>query len=140
MKIFFLAICRFLIIFCLFKSIAFARTDYVVLERRADINIFEKYIDHLISMKAPIASIKQLSVEDKVWIDLSKKYYNTINNIHYSSDDYLIMQNKKYEFEIHFSHRYTGNLIIWTCKIVDDSRFFHPRECNGWEKIMINQD
>jgi hypothetical protein len=73
-------------------------------------------------------------MEDVVWSDLRKKYFNTISEVRYSSDGQVVVENKQYDFQINFKYRRTANSIVWTCTITDDSFFFHPRECNHWMK------
>jgi hypothetical protein len=112
----------------------YAKTDYIVLERLSDLHIFEKYTDYLATTKDPIAIVKKLTMDDPAWRAILKEYFNTINDVRYSDKGYVVVENKKYGFEIHFMHKHENDSIVWTCNILDDSFFFHPKECKNWEK------
>jgi hypothetical protein len=48
----------------------------------------------------------------------------------------VVIENTRFDFEIHFKYKYEQGALVWTCRIKDASIFFHPRECTGWEKRM----
>jgi hypothetical protein len=122
------------ILACTAGSSAFARSEYVVLERHSDVHIFERYLDYLATTSDPLAVIKNIRMEDAAWSELLKNYHNTINKVWYSTDGHVVVENKQYNFEIRFEYKETANSLIWTCRIIDDSFFFHPSECKDWKK------
>jgi hypothetical protein len=126
-----------LLIFC--ASNSFATTEYVVLERHTDIRIFEQYIDSLSTEKDPLAIVKLLTVEDAKWREIGKDNANTISKIKFVDGVGVVVANTRFGFEIHFKYKYEQGSLVWTCRIEDASIFFHPSECNGWEKRMTMQ-
>lgn len=118
---------------------AFARTEYVVLQRRAVIWIFEKYIDYLSTVKDPIAVAKSLTTSDLKWKELEKDNANTISQIKFVDGDGVVVENDRFKFAIHFKYKYEPGLVVWTCRVEDGSIFFHSNACNGWEKRMTFQ-
>ena len=120
-------------------SNAFATTEYAVLERHTDIRIFEQYVDYLSVEKDPISAVKKLTVEDAKWREIGRNDANTISKIKFVDGVGVVIENSRFGFEIHFKYKYEQGSIVWTCRIKDASIFFHPSECNSWEKRMTLQ-
>lgn len=120
-----------------FASNAFATTEYVVLERHTDIRMFEQYIDALSTVADPISEVKNLTVEDVRWREIGHNNANTISEIKFVNGDTVVIGNTKFGFNIYFKYKYVVDAIVWTCRIEDSSIFFHPCECNDWQKRMV---
>lgn len=74
----------------LLGSIAYAQTEYKQLEKFADLTIFSKYADFLSTTSNPYALFSKITIEDKAWLAISNKHYNTISNVYYSPKGYIV--------------------------------------------------
>lgn len=115
---------------------AAARTDYIPVERAKDIYIFERYLEIIEKNREPVTSIKSLGLNDKNWKEAAARHANTISAINYSAEGKVILKNDQFNFKIIFTPEYFPTKIKWTCKIEDESIFFHPQNCNLWSKVI----
>lgn len=120
-----------------FASNAFATTEYVVLERHTDIRMFEQYLDALSTVEDPISAVRNLTKGDGRWREIGHNNANTISEIKSFNNDTLVIGNSRFGFQIYFKYTHVGDAIVWTCRIEDASIFFHPSECNDWQKSMV---
>jgi hypothetical protein len=122
---------------CIFSfllgEIVYARTEYKSLEKSVDLHIFSEYADFLSTVKNPYALFSRVSIRDKAWSTISNQHNNTISNVYYSKKGYLVMENKKYDFEINIKPTVNEKSIIWKCKFIDNKVVF-DFTCLGWEK------
>lgn len=119
-------------------SNAFARTEYAVLQMFTIVRMFEQYIDCLSTERDPLSTVRNLTIEDAKWRKIGMNNANTISKIRFTHGDTVVIENSRFGFEIHFKYKYEQDSIVWTCRIEDASIFFHPGECNGWQKRMTS--
>jgi hypothetical protein len=112
-------------------------TEYVVLERRADIHIFENYLDE-IRRVGKADDFHFIGLENEYWAKVSKFNRNTIKSIRFEAGR-VVLTNETFGFQIVFEPKQDVGITTWTCQIVDSSLFFHPQECASWKKNINDQ-